>query len=291
MTIPRFLRLRRGQVGIAILGFVLCIALLGPFFAPYSPAALIGAPGGGPSTSSPLGFDYLGHDVLSRVLWGGRGVLVIAFAATTLAFLLGTLTGLVAGASRNLLDPLLMRLVDLILAFPPLLFFLIVATSVGTGQLVLIVGVALVQTPGVARIVYAATREISVSAYVEAAVARGERTSAILTREILPNILGAVIANFGLSLTYAVLLVAAVNFLGLGEQPPAANWALMISENRVILQANVWATVAPAAMIAALTIGVNLVGDAISQSLGRSDAEVATFVSALETSPTIDAAL
>lgn len=278
MRIPRFLRLRRGQVGLAILVFVVAVALLGPYLAPHGPAALIGAPGTGPSSSSLLGTDELGRDVLSRVLWGGRSVLVVAVFATGLAFLVGTLVGLVAGFSRNLLDPLLMRSIDLILAFPPLLFFLIVVTSVGTSQLVLIVGVALVEVPGVARVVYSATREASTSGYVEAAVARGERTSAILSREILPNIMSPVIANLGLSLTFSVLMVAAVNFLGLGEQPPAANWALMISENLVIVQSNVWAIVAPAAMIATLTIGVNLVADAISHSLGRSDVDAATIV-------------
>jgi ABC-type dipeptide/oligopeptide/nickel transport system permease subunit len=131
-------------------------------------------------------------------------------------------------------------------------------------------GIAVVQTPGITRIVYSATRQVSVQSYVEAAVVRGERTSAILRRDIFPNILGPVLANFGLTLTTAVLLVAAINFLGLGLNPPAANWGLMISENRTILSANVWATVAPAIMIVVLTLGVNLLGDAISFMLGRS---------------------
>jgi ABC-type dipeptide/oligopeptide/nickel transport system permease subunit len=181
------------------------------------------------------------------------------------------LIGLIAGYNRNFLDPLLMRSMDVILVFPPLLFFLIAATAVGTSKAVLIIGVAIVQAPGVARIVYSATRETSVRGYVEAAVARGESTPAILRREIVPNIMAPMIANFGLSLTFSILLVAAVNFLNLGLQPPSANWALMISENRPVLSLNVWSTIAPAAMIAGLTIGVNLVGDAISHMLGRSE--------------------
>lgn len=269
----RFLRTGRGRVGSVILVVVLLIALFGPFFAPYDPAALVGAPGQPPGGGFVLGTDYLGHDVLSRVLWGGRSVLWLAISSTTLAFLAGTMIGLVAGYSRNFLDPLLMRSVDVILVFPPLLFFLIAATAVGTSKAVLIIGVAIVLAPGIARIVYSATREVSVRGYVEAAVARGESTPAILRREILPNIAPSLIANIGLSLTFAILLTAAVNFLNLGLQPPAANWALMISENRPVLSLNVWSTVAPAALIAALTIGVNMVGDAISHSLGRSAVE------------------
>lgn len=269
----RFLRTGRGRVGSVILVVVLFIALFGPFFAPYDPAALVGAPGQPPGGGFVLGTDYLGHDVLSRVLWGGRSVLWLAISSTTLAFLAGTMIGLVAGYSRNFLDPLLMRSVDVILVFPPLLFFLIAATAVGTSKAVLIIGVAIVLAPGIARIVYSATREVSVRGYVEAAVARGESTPAILRREILPNIAPSLIANIGLSLTFAILLTAAVNFLNLGLQPPAANWALMISENRPVLSLNVWSTVAPAALIAALTIGVNMVGDAISHSLGRSAVE------------------
>lgn len=264
-----------------IFAFVLAVAIIGPLFSPHGPADIVGAPGQSPSSSALFGTDFLGRDVLSRVLWGGRGVLVVAVAATVLAFLVGTFVGLVAGVNRNLLDPLLMRTVDLILAFPPLLFFILVATSVGTGEFVLIVGVALVQVPGVARIVYSATRESAVRAYVEAAVARGERPAAIVWREIVPSVASPVIANFGLSLTYAVLMVAAVNFLGLGQQPPAANWALMISENRVILSQNVWSTIAPAAMIALLTIGVNLLADAVSQSRGRSEFEEVVIGSGL----------
>jgi peptide/nickel transport system permease protein len=271
VRVPRFARTRRGQVGLVILATVVLIALVGPLFAPHPPAAIVGAPGAGPSSSDLLGTDYLGHDVLSRVLWGGRSVLWLSLAATAIAYLVGMTIGLIAGYNRSILDPLLMRSVDVILVFPPLLFFLIVATSVGTSKLVLIVGVALVQIPGVARIVYTATREVSVRLYVEAAVARGERTTAVILREILPNILGPVIANLGLAITFSILLIAAVNFLGLGLQPPAANWALMISENRPILSLNPWSTIAPAALIAMLTIGVNLVGDAIAQGLGSSE--------------------
>jgi peptide/nickel transport system permease protein len=269
----RFLRTGRGRVGGTIIVLVVAVAVLGPLVAPYSPDEIVGIPGQEPGGDFMLGTDYLGHDVLSRVLWGGASVLYLSVVATALAYAIGVTVGIVAGYSRNLLDPVLMRTMDVILVFPPLLFFLIAVTSFGTGVGVMIIGVALVQAPGVARIVYSATREVAVRGYIEAAVARGERTPAILGREILPNIMPTVIANLGLSLTFSVLLIAAVNFLGLGLQPPDANWALMIAENRPVLSLNVWSTVAPAALIAALTIGVNLVGDAISHVLGRTDVE------------------
>ena len=253
-----------------ILGLTLVVALFGPLLASNDPTAILGAPGQPPGGGLLLGTDYLGRDVLSRVLSGGGSVLALSLSATALAFALGTLTGLVAGYNRNLLDPLLMRSADVILVFPPLLFFMLAATAFGTGKLVLLVGVALVLSPGISRIVYAATREVAVRGYVEAAVARGERTGSVLRREILPNIMGPVIANAGITATFAVLLVAAINFLGLGLQPPASNWALMISENRAVLSLNVWSTFAPALLIAGFTIGINLVGDAVSHSLGRS---------------------
>lgn len=255
----------------ALLVVVLVIALFGPFFTSNDPAAIVGAPGTGPGAGHALGLDYLGRDVLTRVLWGGRSVIWLSLAATALCFAIGLAIGLTAGYAGGIIDPVLMRTVDVVLCFPPLLFFLLVATSVGTSELTLIVGVAIVLSPGMARIVYSATKETATRGYVEAAVMRGESTPSILRREILPNILPPVIANLGLLVTFSILLIAAVNFLGIGIQPPAANWALMISENRPIVSINVWATLAPAAMLAALTIGVNLVGDAFSHTLGRTE--------------------
>ena len=127
------------------------------------------------------------------------------------------------------------------------------------------------QAPLIARVVRSATLEQSVRAFVEAAVARGESVSAILLREVVPNIVPSVMADAGLRLTYSIILVASVNFFGLGLQPPAADWALMISENRDGFDLNPWVIVAPATMIALLTIAVNLIGDALARSLGHSD--------------------
>jgi peptide/nickel transport system permease protein len=266
----RFLRTPSGAVGAAIVLLVVAVAALGPFVAPHDPAQPVGVPLTGPASSAPLGTDFLGRDVLSRLLHGGVSVIGLAAAATALAYALGLVIGLVAGYTRSLLDPILMRTVDVMFAFPPLLFLLILITGAGTSIGVLVVGVAAIQAPAISRIVRTATQVVAVRGYVEAAVARGERAGAVLWREVLPNILAPVLVDAGLRFTYSILIIASVNYLGLGLQPPSSDWALMISENRQYISLNPWAVLAPVAMIALLTIGVNLIGDAIARSLGRS---------------------
>ena len=265
----RFLRSGTGLVGFALLLLVIGIALFGPLFAPHGPSEPIGIPFEGSSGEALLGYDGLGRDVLSRVLWGGRSVLALAGLATLIAYLAGGLIGLLAGYSRSHVDPLLMRGVDVLISIPALLFILVLITGAGTSKAVLVASVAAVQAPLIARIIRTATLEQSVRGFVEAAVARGEGTLAVLRREILPNIVAPIAADVGLRFTYSIILVASVNFFGLGLQPPAADWALIISENREGLTLNPWVILVPAAMIALLTISLNLVGDAIARSLGR----------------------
>jgi peptide/nickel transport system permease protein len=266
----RFLRSFTGAAGVTLVVFVLLIALFGRYFAPHDPNVPVGLPLQGPSSRTPLGTDYIGRDVLSRLLWGGRSVIGLALASTVLAYLLGMAIGLVAGYSRTRLDPVLMRSVDVMLAFPPILFLLVLIEGVGTSVAALVIGVAIIQAPAISRIVRTATLEVSVRGYVEAAVARGERGSAVIVREVLPNILAPVLVDAGLRFTYSILIIASVNFLGLGLQPPSPDWALMISENRQYIAINSWSVIAPAIMFALLTIGINLTGDAIARSLGRS---------------------
>jgi ABC-type dipeptide/oligopeptide/nickel transport system permease subunit len=270
--LPRLARVRSGRVGLVLLGFVLLVALVGPLVAPHDPAQPIGLPGEPPSASALLGTDGLGRDVLSRVLHGGLTVIGLGIAAAAVSYLGGLTIGLAAGYSRNLLDATLMRGVDVLLAFPPLLFVLVLVTGAGTGAAVLVLAVGIVQVTGISRIVRAATLEVAVRGYVEAAVARGERTPAILRREILPNIMAPVLADFGLRFTYAIVIIASMNFLGLGLAPPAADWGLMVAENRQFITLNLWGVLAPAILLAVLTIAVNLIGDAHVKVLGRSSA-------------------
>jgi peptide/nickel transport system permease protein len=266
----RFARTPAGTVGLAASLLVLALVLLGPLFAPHDPAAIVGLPLERPDGAFPLGTDSLGRDVVSRLLWGGRSIVGLSLLATALAYVAGASIGLVAGYTRSLVDPLLMRAMDVLLAVPPLLFLLVLATGAGRSAAVLVLGVATVHVPSIARIVRAATQEVTVRGYVEAAVARGERTAAILGREILPNVLGTVLADAGIRLTGSILILASVNFLGLGLQPPRADWALMISENRGGITLQPWAVAAPALLIAFLTVAVNLVADAVARSLGTS---------------------
>jgi peptide/nickel transport system permease protein len=266
----RFLRTFSGAAGVSIVLFVVFVAVFGKYLAPHDPNAPVGADLAGPSSHALLGTDDLGRDVLSRLLYGGRSVLGLALLATLLAYAVGLSIGLVAGYSRSKIDPMLMRTVDVMLAFPPLLFLLILITGAGTSVGVMVIGVAAIQAPGISRIVRTATLEVSVRGYVEAAVARGERAVAVVVREVLPNILAPVLVDAGLRFTYSILIIASVNFLGLGLQAPRSDWALMISEDRPYISLNPWSVLAPAAMIALLTIGINLTGDAIARSLGRS---------------------
>lgn len=266
----RFARTGYGRFGLAGSLLLLALIAVGPLLAPHDPAAIVSIPLQRPSGQFPLGTDLLGRDVLSRVLWGGRSIVGLAVLATTIAYVVGAAIGLLAGYSRSVVDPLLMRAMDVLLAIPPLLFLLVLATGAGRTIPVLVLGVAIVHVPSIARIVRAATQEVSTRAYVEAAVARGERLPALLGREILPNVLGTVLADAGIRLTASILIIASVNFLGLGLQPPRADWALMISENRGGISLQPWVVAAPAFLIAFLTISVNLVADAIARSLGTS---------------------
>jgi peptide/nickel transport system permease protein len=259
-----------GRIGLGLVAFVVAVAIFGPLLAPHPITSVVGVPGTGPSSSSPLGMDFLGRDVLSRLLNGGRSVLLLGFAATALGYLVGGIIGLIAGYSRSLIDPLLMRSVDVLLAFPALLLLLVLVTGAGSSELVLVLGVALVQMPGISRIVRTATLEVSVRSYVEAAIIRGESTASVLRREVLPNILGPVIATAGLRFTLSVVLIASVNFLGLGLQPPTSDWGVMVSENRQILNLNPLSVLAPTLMLALLTIGITMVGDFYARGLGTS---------------------
>ncbi len=266
----RWVRPWSTRIALGVLLFVLGIAFIGPYFAPYSTSALAGIPYSTPSGTFLLGNDYLGEDVLSRVLSGGRSVILFGALATVLAYLVGGAVGLVAGYSRTRLDSGLMRGMDILLAFPPILFLLLVATGAGANLVALVIAIAIIHVPSIARIVRTAAAETSVRGYVEAAVARGDRTRMILRREILPNIWGPIMADAGPRFTVSILLVAAVSFLGLGKAPPAADWALMISENRSGITINAWAVVVPALMIAALTVSINVIADSIAHSLGKS---------------------
>lgn len=266
-------------VAIGVLAAILFLVVAGPAVAPYSPTAIVGVPYATGTSAHLLGLDFIGRDVLSRVLAGARTVVLLGLAATALGYVVGGAIGLVAGVTRSRADSILMRAMDVLLAFPPILFVLVLVTGAGDSLPVLVLGIAVTHVPGVARIIRTATLEVAVRGYVEAAVARGESTWRILRRDVVPNVGPVAGADAGTRLTVSILLVAAMNFLGLGLQPPTADWAVMISENRSGLGVNPLSVIVPAALIGALTVSINLLADSFA---GRRDPAAAVALVAAE---------
>jgi ABC-type dipeptide/oligopeptide/nickel transport system permease subunit len=264
------LRSAEGRIGLAGLGLMTFIALFGPLLAPDSATAPVAAPISPPGSGHLLGTDLLGRDVLSRIMHGGTNLLVVTTGATAAAYLLGTALGLLAGYNRGRLDGVLMRSLDVVLAFPPILLLLVLAAGAGTGMKTIVPGVILVNVPGIARIVRSATLELVGRAYVEAAVLRGESIATILRREILPNISGVLLADAGPRLSGSIILVAGLNYLGIGVDPPAPDWGAMIFENRGGMTVQPWAVAGPAIVVIAVVIFASLLGDAFARASGRS---------------------
>jgi peptide/nickel transport system permease protein len=256
-------------VGLGLLFFVLFVGIFGRYLAPYAPDEMFGAPFSAPSAEHKLGLDFAGRDVLSRFLYGGQTAIVVALAGTVMGFVLGSILGVVSAYRRGWVDEVIGRSTDLALAFPALILSLLLLAAFGTSLALVVFAITITTAPGVARIARAATLEVVDLPYVEAARARGERATYVMAVEILPGVRSPLLVDFGLRLTTAILLVAALSFVGLGLQPPAADWGLMIGENRIGLNVEPWAVIVPAAAIAALTIGVNLIIDGVGRRTGR----------------------
>jgi peptide/nickel transport system permease protein len=248
---------------------VVLIAVIGPFIAPHSPTAFVTTPFAPPSAKFPVGGDVLGRDALSRVLAGGWVLLVMAFAATLVGVSVGCAAGISAAYLRGSPDTLIMRSVDVVLAFPQLVFALLLVSVVGAKLWLIVLAVGVSHAPQVARVIRSVAVEVSERPFIKAAELNGVRSSAIMRGEILPNLSTPIVVEFGLRLTYSIVVMAGLAFLGFGQAPPAPNWGYMISENRIGLVENPWPVVVPAALIAILTIGTNTFGDAVARvSLG-----------------------
>ncbi len=257
----------RTKIGVAIFIAIVLLALLGPVLAPHTPTEFVGAPYSRPSPNALFGADNLGRDVLTRVLWGGRTVLGLSIAATIIGLGGGIVFGLIAGYARRFVDETVMRLLDVLLAFPQLVLVLLLISVVGPKLWLIVLMVGLSHAPRVARVTRAAALEISQRDFVKAAEALGESRVRILATEILPNITSPLLVEFGLRLTYSIGLIAALSFLGFGLQPPAADWGLMINENRVGVAVQPWAVALPVLLIGILTIGTNLIADGMGRAL------------------------
>jgi peptide/nickel transport system permease protein len=262
-TLRRAFRQKRLVTGLVISVLVILFALLGPLLAPHGENEVVGPPFSGKGL---LGTDYLGQDVLSRLMYGGTEILLIAVLSTILGMVFGTLIGVVAAYSGGWWDEVIMRLNDVTLAFPQILLALLVLTSVDQPKawiVVLIIGVS--HAPRVARLARGVALGIVSRDFVYAAEALGEKRSRVIVAEVLPNMNAPLLAEAGLRLTYSIGLVGALGFLGFTTNPGGANWGVMIRENQLALSTQTWAVLAPVLIIGLFTVGTNLMADGIAQ--------------------------
>lgn len=262
---------KRTVVGLVLTLAVLAVAFLGPYLAPHSATEFVAAPFSPAGIGGPFGTDNLGRDVLSRFLAGGQTLMILAIIATALGVGLGALVGVLAAYRRGWLDELLMRAGDVALAFPQIVLALLFLSIIGPELWLLVLMVGFGHLPRVARVVRGAALSVVERDFVKAAESVGIPRWRIMIGEIVPNISSTLAVEFGLRLTYSIGLVAGLSFLGLGMQPPAADWGLMINENRIALTISPWSVALPVIAIALLTVGTNLVTDGLAKASIGSD--------------------
>ncbi|HWE13930.1 MAG TPA: ABC transporter permease [Solirubrobacteraceae bacterium] len=261
------LRQWRARIGLGIFVIMVLIALAGPLVAPHNPNMFVSAPNSPAGQNGLLfGADSLGRDVWSRFLHGGGSVLGMSVAATLVGVGLGLVVGLTAAYLGGVADEVLMRISDVFMAFPQIVLALLLVTAFGpsVGLIILIVGVS--TAPRVARVIRGAALQVVERDFVKAAEAVGEPRRRIIFGELLPNVTSPLLVEVGLRLTYSIGLIAALNFLGDGIQPPAADWGVMINENRLAVSVQPWGVLLPVLAIALLTIGTNLLTDGFARA-------------------------
>lgn len=260
------------RVGMAIVVVNLFVVAFAPWLAPYGETELVTSQWMPPSAEHWLGSDHLGRDMLTRILYGARTTIVIAFVATALAFVMGIVAGFTAAVTGGVTDMLLSRLVDALMAIPTLILALVVISVLGTELAILVAVIAVLDSTRVFRLSRAIAMDVVVMEYVEAARLRGEGLWWIMGREVLPNAVMPLVAEFGLRFVFAFLFIAALSFLGLGIQPPLADWGGMVKENATVISYGMAAPLYPAGAIALLAIGVNLLVDYVLARSNRSAA-------------------
>jgi peptide/nickel transport system permease protein len=248
-------------IGLFLTGTFLFVAVFAQWIAPYPVDAAVGGVWEGPSATYWLGTDTIGRDILSRLIYGAQVTIFVALASSVLAFSLGAFLGFLAAVKGGWVDQVLSRAVDLVMAIPSLIVALVVLSVLPLNLSVLILVMGILDSTRVFRLSRAVAVDITVMDYVEAARLRGEGGTWVIFREILPNALSPLVAEFGLRFIFAVLFISTLSFLGLGVQPPLADWGGMVKENKDGLIYGKSAALLPAAAIAALAISVNLVAD------------------------------
>ncbi|MGO4313562.1 ABC transporter permease [Pseudomonas sp. KB_15] len=249
------------KFGLLMILLYILVAVFAPVLAPFGETQVVGegfAPWGGQFL---LGTDNLGRDMFSRLVYGARNTLGIAFLTTVLAFLLGGLSGLIAAIKGGWVDQGLSRLVDILMAIPQLIFALLILSVVGTTATSLVLVIALLDATRVFRLSRAVAMNVVVQDFVEAARLRGEGLWWLVTREVLPNAAAPLIAEFGLRFCFVFLFISALSFLGLGIQPPTADWGSMVRDNAVLITFGDISPLLPALAVALITVSVNFVVD------------------------------
>lgn len=249
------------RIGLTIIGVYIVIAVFAPLLAPYGESEVVGGEFEPWSRTFLLGTDNLGRDMLSRLIFGARNTIGAALLTTIIAFLIGGVGGLLAATLGGWTDEVLSRIVDVVMAIPSLIFALLLLTIFGTNLISLILIIAVLDSTRIFRLTRAVAMNVAVMEFVEAARLRGEKLWWIIRREILPNILPPLISEFGLRFCFVFLSISALSFLGLGLQPPTADWGSMVKETAALVSFGDVTPLLPAGAIALLAVSVNFVVD------------------------------
>ncbi len=264
----RFKRYRPGLAGLAFIGVLVVFALVPSLFAPYDPiaqdTAMRGAP---PSWAHPFGFDHVGRDILSRIIWGSRIAMLVGLGATAIAVTIGVTIGATAGFFGGWVDSILSRFVDTLLAFPTLVLLIVLAAIIGPSLLTVIVVIGTTTWASYARVVRADVLSLREREFVLAARASGASQARVIFRHILPNAMGPVIVLATLGIGGIIILESALSFLGLGVQPPTPSWGAMISDGRAFIRHYPQIAIAPGVMITLTVLAFNLFGDGLRDAL------------------------
>ena len=267
LAFARFVRHRGAMVGLVLLTLWVCLAIFADAIAPYAPNELVSRSRQAPSADHWLGTDQLGRDMLSRILHGGRISLVLGFVSVLFGMIPGVTLGLIAGYVGGWVDAVVSRVIDAMLAFPSIILALIIIATLGPGILNVMIAVGISSVPEYARLTRGSVLSARAQPYVEAAWLVGNPARRIMAQHILPNTSGPLIVFATLQVGNAVLVGAGLSFLGLGAQPPTAEWGLMSAEGRDLLRRAWWIATFPGIAILTVVIGFNLIGDGLRDAI------------------------
>lgn len=267
-VLRRLLRSPQGALGVLLVGLILLVVIAGPYLAPHNPETFSPMQRyKAPSAEFMLGTDQYGRDILSRLLHGARATVLMALVATALGTFAGACIGTTSAYLGGRSDEFTMRTVDAVMSIPSLLLALLIVTLLGKSSFNALIAIAIAFAPGMARVTRSVALSVRKQDYVNAAVARGESASFIVWREMLPNVIAPIIVEMTIRVAFAIMLFATLSFLGLGAQPPASEWGLMVAESRRFMHLSPWMILWPSLAVAAVAIGFNLLGDGLRDAL------------------------